>query len=305
MKSPLTTSLRTQAQIDRKEITYMTNDKLTITYMKNITLYITLFFSLLFWSCEEVVDIPLDTENPRLVVEASINWQKGTAGNNQIIKLTTTGDFYSSTVPKVFDASVIVKNSAGTIFNFVEIPNTGEYACSNFAPVLNETYTLEIITNGQTYRALETMKSVAPITTIEQKSVPNVSDPTIDIRSYFDDPANEENFYLFKFDNKKDIKPYYDSNSDEFTNGNESFSLHFDEDLQPGDPLDITHYGISEAYFNYMQIVISLSGSSGGGPFQSPPITAKGNVINTKNKDNYAFGYFSLSEIDKRTYIVK
>jgi hypothetical protein len=67
----------------------------------------------------------------------------------------------------------------------------------------------------------------------------------------------------------------------------------------------VTHYGISKTYYNYLSILIKISGGDSGGPFQSPPATVRGNIINTTNKDNYALGYFSLGEIDSKTYTVQ
>ena len=61
--------------------------------MKNIK-YILLILTVFFFSaCEEVVDVDLNTAPPRLVVDASINWVKGTDGSQQTIKLTMTGSY--------------------------------------------------------------------------------------------------------------------------------------------------------------------------------------------------------------------
>ncbi|MGG7034216.1 MAG: DUF4249 domain-containing protein [Flavobacterium sp.] len=263
---------------------------------KNIILPLILLFTFAFWSCEEVVNIPLNTANPKLVVEASILWEKGTTGNEQKIKLTTTGDFYDNDVPKVLGATVTVKNSKGTIFNFAEIPNTGEYACHDFVPELNETYTLEIVTNGVTYTATETLKPVAPIKRVEYEDIAGFDENMIGMKCFFDDPADEENFYLFREDNPQKLNPEYFASTDEFFNGNEYYSLAAADKTFVGDQIKITHIGISKTYFNYVNLIISLAGNQGGGPFQTPPITAKGNVINTQDNNNNALGFFSLSE---------
>jgi hypothetical protein len=54
-----------------------------------------------------------------------------------------------------------------------------------------------------------------------------------------------------------------------------------------------------------MSILVSIAGNNGGGPFQSPPATVRGNIINTTDKANYPLGYFSLSEIDFRSYTIQ
>ena len=52
--------------------------------MKKI-IYI-LLISLSFASCEDVIDVDLDSAEPRLVIDGSLNWIKGTNGNSQFIK---------------------------------------------------------------------------------------------------------------------------------------------------------------------------------------------------------------------------
>ena len=75
-----------------------------------ITKYIIPIIALvLLASCEDVINVDLNTTAPRLVIDAAINWQKGTTGANQKIILSTTTDFYSNVIPKVSGASVSVK----------------------------------------------------------------------------------------------------------------------------------------------------------------------------------------------------
>lgn len=50
-------------------------------------------------SCEDVIDVDLGSSEKRLVVEASINWYKGTSGEWQVVYLSTSTDFYSNSVP--------------------------------------------------------------------------------------------------------------------------------------------------------------------------------------------------------------
>ena len=64
-----------------------------------------------------------------------------------------------------------------------------------------------------------------------------------------------------------------------------------------------TLYGISKQYYNYMFTLISQSGESLG-PFVTQPATVKGNIINMSNPENYALGYFRVSQEDTYTYVV-
>ena len=152
--------------------------------MKKASLVFAILIATLFTSCEDVITVSLDTSPPKLVIEASINWLKGTTGANQKIRLSTTTSYYNTIIPKVSGATVFVKNSSNTIFNFIENPNSGEYICSNFIPVINETYILTIISNGQTYTATESLKAVAPITKIVQNNQGGFDRKTIEIKTF-------------------------------------------------------------------------------------------------------------------------
>ena len=107
---------------------------------------------------------------------------------------------------------------------------------------------------------------------------------------YFDDPVDEENYYLTIFQERKDLLPTLLDVSDEFTNGNEMriFYEKFnnennnEKELQPGDIVDIKLYGISKTYYNFIRLLIEQN-ETGGGPFTTIPAELKGNCINSIN----------------------
>jgi hypothetical protein len=273
--------------------------------MKKATLFLVVLIAILCNSCEEVINVDLNTAPAKLVIEAAINWSKGTDGNEQKIKLTTTTDFYNSTIPKVSGATVFIKNSSNTQFDFIEKPKTGEYICDNFIPEINETYTLTIIREGQTYTAVEKMVSVAPITKIVQTNRGGFAGNTIEIKAFYNDEATEDNYFLYRYVYSTQIKSNYSVAEDKFFQGNEFFSISQNNELKAGDKLEISHFGISKLYFNYMNVLVNIAGNTNGSPFQSPPATVRGNIINLTNFDNFALGYFSVSEVDTKNYVVQ
>jgi hypothetical protein len=273
--------------------------------MKKAIQITVLLLSFLFVSCEEVIDVNLNTGPPKLVIEASINWLKGTSGMVQRIKLTTTTGYFKTVIPVVSNATIFITNSSNIKFTFMEIATTGEYICTNFNPVINEVYVLTVIHNGATYTATERLKSVSAITKIVQNNEGGFTGKNIEIKTFYNDPADESNYYLYKYsDSSKPIIKYY-ADEDTFFQGNEFFSISQNDDLKIGDKVTVSHYGISKEYYNYINILVSISGGNGGGPFQSPPATVRGNIINTTNADNYPLGYFSLSEADTRNYTIQ
>lgn len=272
--------------------------------MKKIISILFLIISLAFLSCEDVVAVDLNKSAPQLVVDASIKWTKGTIGNEQNIKLTTTGEYFNNTVPVASGAIVTITDANNVVYNFIEEGTTGNYKCNNFNPVLNGNYTLFISYNGQTYTATDKLYEVPTITSIEQK-LGGFTGNEIEVKFNFLDNANQNNFYLEEYKVPYRPFPLYGAFSDEFFNGNQMFSLLIDEDTKPGQNINFSLHGISERYHNYMTILIGISGSINSGPFTTPPAAVKGNIINQTNTKNNPLGYFRLSEVDTRNYIVQ
>lgn len=272
--------------------------------MKTIIKYSILAISFAFFSCEDVVDVDLNNSEPKLVIDASIKWEKGTTGNDQTIRLTTTGEYFNNSVPVANGATVTITDSNAIVYDFIEDAATGNYKCTNFNPVINGVYTLSVSYNGQTYTATDKLYPVPTITTIEQ-DLNGITGNEIELKFNFQDNGAEENFYMEEY--KVPFRPFpllgvFDDN---FTNGNEMFSLIIDEDLAAGQNINFTLHGVSERYHNFMNILIGISGGLSNGPFSTPPATVKGNIINQSNASNFPLGYFRLSEIDVRNYTIQ
>ena len=263
--------------------------------------------STIIFSCTEAIDLSVPTESPRLVIEASIGWEKGTLGNNQTIKLSLTTPYYDTAPNPVAGASVRVENiTNGDIFIF-EDQQDGRYTTSDFEPIINNTYNLEVIYNNETYTAEETLMPVPEIDRIEQSRELGSDPEELDLTIYFNDPANEVNFYYITFLEGEDLLPTREIMSDEFTNGNE-MSLLYEEDeadaedeILPGDMVDINLYGISEEYYDFLLRLIEQSDNAGD-PFATVPTRLRGNYKNLENPDNYAFGYFRVTELVNEVY---
>ena len=255
-------------------------------------------------SCEDVVDIGLDTAAPKLVIDASIKWQKGTAGNEQIIRLSTTGDFYQNGTPIASGATVFITHGAET-YTFVENIGTNIYTCSNFNPILNESYTLTVIYKGETYIGTETLYPTPDIDNIEQTVTTGFGgEENTQVKFFFQDDGSQDNFYLIGFKNSLVAFPEYGVVDDEFFQGNQMFGLYIDE-LDPNDQLVLSLQGVSSRYANYMDKLLNIAGTDGGNPFTTAPATLRGNMVNQTNSNNFPYGYFSLGEVDIENYTIQ
>ncbi|WP_299715629.1 DUF4249 domain-containing protein [uncultured Tenacibaculum sp.] len=273
--------------------------------MKKLTYILFIAISTIFSSCTDVVDVDVPNGGPRLVVEASINWEKGTTGNEQTIKLSTSTAFFDSNpnVPVIGATVTVTKENNGAQFIFAD-QNNGEYTTTNFDPEIGTVYNLVIVYNGETYTASETLIGFTEINSVTQED--GFSEDEYRVRVLFDDPANEVNYYLGEFIQENLAVPSLASVRDEFVNGNEAFVLHFDEKNVPGTEIDIKVFGISEEFYFYIEQLIQQSGTQGGGgPFQTTPAQLRGNCVNANDPNEEVLGFFRLSQFERTNYTIQ
>lgn len=272
------------------------------TFKSKALTVVSLLFVLFFSSCEDVVNLDLETGQTRIVIDAEIIWKKGTTGNEQTIKISKTAPYYNNTTPKVSGAQVKVENSTGDIFTFNETA-AGIYVCTNFVPVLNTDYKLSVVAEGQSFTAVEKLTSVTPIDKVEQSVVPDFDGKDIiELTFYYKDPGDQMNYYLTDYQSQFLLFPAYELTDDDLFNGNQISTRFSDSKMKPGNTVDITHRGISKNFYNYMKLILEVYG---GSPFSIPPGNIRGNIVNTNDSNNFAFGYFRLCEADKVSYLVK
>lgn len=266
--------------------------------------YLVLILFLGMISCEEVIHVDLPTAPPRLVVDASIDWIQGTDGSVQKIKLTTTTGYYNPEVPVVSNAVITVASEDGAVFEFLEEGASGEYYCYDFLPEIGKSYTLTLIVDGEIYTATEKLLATPEILYFTQSNDIGFGDDIYEIRYYFQDNPDENNFYVDKVQEPNKLLPDYGTMSDKFTQGNEMYGLLFSDEITVGDVLDVKLFSVSERYYDYMNKLLEVA-NAGGGPFQTNSAVVRGNLVNQTNPDNYALGYFRLAEVVQASYTIE
>ena len=240
------------------------------------------------------------------MVEASIDWVRGTTGQSQTITLSTTSEYFSDEPnPPIVGATVsITKDDEGTEFLFVD-QGDGNYTTNEFIPEIGQAYTLQIEVNGEIYIAHETMTPVSNISHVEQSTDDGFSNEDIEITLYYDDIAGEDNYYMAEFFPSHKPLPTLWVFTDQFTDGNESTFFYEDEDFEPGVTVDINLLGISEQYYYFMNIIVTQSSQNITGPFIPAPVEANGNINNINNPDEEVLGYFRLCEAVNTVFIIE
>ena len=274
--------------------------------MKN--LYYVGLLSILILSCEDVVEVEVPTGEPKLVINAALNYYPDEVevpfdDSGDEIYLSLTGPFFDTIIENVVDADVFITN-LGTneriTYRHLELTPGTYRPFSSFIPEFDADYRLTVRYKDEIYNATTSLKRSVPIDTIVQgdKSLFD-GDETEVIITITDDPE-VENYYLFDLDMNLFLPT-----EDRFFQGQNFPFSYFYEDVDENQDLIIQLLGIDRDYYNYITLLLEQSGQNSGGPFQAPPALIRGNIINTTNQDNVALGYFSISETYTRDFILK
>jgi len=257
--------------------------------MKKLILLICLGF--INSGCEEVVQLDLPTETPRLAIEALFEMTPNES-LTQVVKLSLTGGFYQEENPVVTDATVQLLDLTNTqTFDFVYDPLVANDFRLDFTPSFDTDYKLRVVYANETYDStVEQLMHAVPIDELEQSDGTLFEGDEIEVLVSYTDSAERDDFYLFDFGLQR-----YLATKDEFYQGNLFTFSFFYEELIAGDTAVIKIMGVDERHFNFMTILIEQT-EDGGNPFSTTPSTVRGNLYNMTNPDHYPMGYFRLSE---------
>lgn len=261
--------------------------------------------SMLFFYCEDPIEVELNEPNLKLVVEAYVNWIKETNQTEQAVILSTLNPFFSNAKTTVNGAKVSFSDENAKRYLFKEIENSGRYVPIDTIPYTpNMQFTLHIEYNEENFEATEIFHSVASINRIEQQELNFFGEQALKFEVYSFDPEDEENYSLFEYKSSKLEIPEYNVYRDDFTNGIEYYGILVDSDFVEGDTIQFRQYGLSSRGFSYMNLLV-LQNVQQGGPFLPPPVNLNGNIFNATNLENKPLGYFRISEVSQLHYVVR
>lgn len=266
--------------------------------MKNINILFIIVLMIGFQSCEDVVNIDLETEEPRLVIEATGIQKENNSLGKFRVKLTETAPYFQDFIPTISDAEISLEIEDEVI----EIPelldNPGVYE-QEIPMIYEEKYKLTIKIDEQQYQGETYLYSTVPIDTIEQEE--GLFDPDdVLLKIFYTDPE-EENYYLFSYQSKhgKELIPI----DDEHFNGNQVSTI-YNEEFDAGDSIKIRVNGTGRGFNRYISILLDQSNAENN-PFATAPTTVRGNIINVSNSEEFPLGYFRISQQFETTYVVE
>lgn len=281
--------------------------KATLLYPISLLIIILPFFT----ACEKVIELDLDTQEKELVIDAHIDWEKGTTGQEQTILLSYTQPYYSQEAPEgASGASVLVADNQGNIFLFVEY-TAGTYKNLNFNPVLGRRYALVVQHQGKEYVASDVLKEVPQLTedNITQSNDGGFTRDQIMLTLRFDANAGESNNFVLRIKASSDgVTRIYGFNDRYFPDGRFSTQIlsrsnKEEEKFKRGDTVEITLFRVSETYMNFVRILTNNSSNNAG--LFSIPNRVNGNIVNRANPQENPLGAFRVAQYSKVVYVIK
>jgi len=264
--------------------------------MNRFKFYTSLFLLVLIvTSCTKVIDLKLDNQTGKLVIEGKIN---NTQHSVQTVKISRNVPFTSSNAyPPVTGAIVTVSDGFGTL-QFLEGPD-GTYSANKVFGSPGRTYTMTVLTDGKTYTASSTMAPRVAFDSITvSKSVFKSSKNRREISVHFHDPVGVPNYYNFiMYVNNVQVRNIFAYN-DDFTDGrNVDIDLvENDIDVYPGDTVRIEMQCIDENMYTYWSTLMQQNNNFGGGVTPANPPT---------NISPATLGYFSAYTSQTKAVLVK
>lgn len=285
--------------------------------MRKLIFLLALSFS--FIGCEDVIEVDLSTEPPRLNVDAVIRLDTTIDFTTAQIKVNLSSSFFETNEPVAVE-EMILQNldyipTSALDQNFIIFTETapGIYeGTKNTSFFTSGELSLNINYQGELYVAKTTFAPTVPFDEITQGDATLFSGDETEIVVSFTDNPDREDFYVFDFGFNEFLV-----SEDEFYQGEQfKFSYFYDDEVQTGSTLEIGILGADESFFNYMNQLIVQSGGNQG-PFQTPVGTVRGNIINVTGIDNvtvtdnversnnFALGYFAVVQEFKQSITIE
>ncbi len=259
------------------------------------------FLALAFFmtSCDDVVDVKLNTVAPYLVVDGNID--DLTTTDDTISLSTTIGYTENRPLPPVTNAIVTLTGPDG-IPDTLPQPAPGKYVAHGFGGLIGMNYRLDIDWENNKYQAEAVMPRgthIDSLVVIERKDEPFYQDGYY-LKLYGPEPAGVGDYYEVKMrknDTIQNLPQDLGFTSDELVDGQyiDGIDLNF-QPYKKGDRITGYLRAITkDAYYFYLELANNVFQ---GGLFSAPPSNVRTNVRNLNpESDKRATGYFFVTKM--------
>lgn len=268
-----------------------------------------------FTSCEDVIEVDVPSEPPRLIVDALIRVDLDEPLTLVEVRVSETNGFFETVTPAGLQQITLtgLEGGLGAILLETE-PGSGIYQdlVSTAALTSGEEIFLQIDFEDEFFVAYATFVPAPAIDSLEQGDGFLFDQDDTEVIVTFTDIPEEENFYVFDFSFGNFL-----ASEDTFYQDQEfSFSYFYDDEVGPGDEVQVSILGADSDFYNYMNQLVEQS-EDDLNPFQTPTLTVRGNLINATEidndeffdnvemEDNFALGYFAIVQENKATIVIE
>ena len=265
-------------------------------------------------SCQQVIDLELETAARKLVVEGRVEKARVGTIPEQVVRLTQVSDFFlNQAPPAATGAEVWVEDGKGARYDYTE-RTAGIYVNTELQGEVGETYTLNIRWEEQSYQGSETLIGVPPLDSLYQVEAEQnlFEDGGLKAAINFTDPAEEANFYFWEtyVDGELQVLPDPGNKDnlitkDDFFDGQQVVGYFPNEELvvEIGQQVVVRQLGLGATVYQYYFALYDQAGRTGS-VIDTPPAPVKGNIVNLSSPGDFPLGYFYATEVTERSMVV-
>lgn len=246
-----------------------------------------LFTLTLFTSCEKVIDLDLNKDDAKFIIEGQLFL--GETDHSISIKKTLNFD-ETIAYPTVDNAQVTLSDNQGNSTTLT-LSAPGMYSVSNFPLTEGTTYTLSVVVDGKTFTASSTMPNFTPLDEIFVLQLDFGGQIFNSLVPLHEDEAGIPNYYQFHITQNSERLDGIYLQDDDLSDGLQNQQPIFAGDFQSGDTAIVTMFCIDRPVYKYF---FALDQNTGGATPANPE----------SNFGKACLGYFSVRTKDTKTVII-
>jgi hypothetical protein len=251
--------------------------------MKSIQKLIFFAFStIIFVSCQDVIDIELRDADRRYVIEGAVTQGVDSA----IVRVSRTTSFFDTAEPEAIgDAQVLLTLPDGSQRTLLHTEN-GYYIVRGINPMANASYSLNVQVGGQTFTASAFMPDAVPLDSLTYRPEEILFGPQPEgppkqqVYLHFQDPVST-NYYRvttiangYPYNKLENLQVF----DDRLTNGNYIEIPIFYQRYLIGDTVDVSMLTMDASVYTFLETFSSAASADAGSPFSATPDNPISNI---------------------------
>ena len=258
--------------------------------IKNLTIVI--FGLISMTSCEDVIELDLESSEPQTILEATIDATAQTA----TVLLTESNSFYDQGVHTALSgASILLTDDTGLNYSLLET-ESGVYQMENIDLSTATDFSIVIDINGELYETSAEVPAPVALDSIIVSTGgggPLAGDGNQRLQAIFQDTPNVENYYRIRaYQNDTLLASIYTVLDDQLRGDGEEINIGIRQFFEVDNTVTLELLSTSKGYYDYF---FQLSSQSGRGGNSTTPFNPVGNFTNN------GFGYFGIFHSSTRS----